>query len=46
LTRLYASQTSFLEIQNGFASLIGLLPSLVGCKRQANHILGSGEFVC
>ena len=29
-TRLYASQTSHLEIQNGFASLIGLLPLLVG----------------
>jgi hypothetical protein len=29
-TRLYASQASFFEIQNGFASLNELLPSLVG----------------
>jgi hypothetical protein len=32
---LYASQTSFFEIQNGFASLIGLLPLLVGSLNQA-----------
>ena len=37
LTRLYASQTSLFEIQNGFALFTRLLPSLVDLQIKADN---------